>query len=180
MSYTTIANVTGMFPAFAAGSAQQNPSNTLIQIFIDDVGGDIDAVLQRRFQEVISSTYGSFAAFQAAFSTDATNVLEKINRYGAAAQLGQTLSTFGIQAAREMAAAFAQEYERLLRDLEGRTASGQLAPGGAYDFLFDPQARVESPRPGFEGVAGGDQPKNQTPEQTGSSALFGKFDPRGT
>ncbi len=180
MSYTTLANVTGMYPTFAAGSAQQNPPNTLIQTFIDDVGGEIDAVLQRRFQEAIASVYGSFAAFQAALSTDAVNVLEKINRYGAAAQLGQTLATFGIAAAREMAAAFAQEYTRLLRDLEGRAENGQIAAGGAYDFLFDPQARVESPRPGFEGVAGDDQPKNQTPGETGSSAFFGKFDRRGT
>ena len=48
MGYTTIANVAGMFPTFARGTAQQKPADTLIQTYIDDVAAEINAVLVRR------------------------------------------------------------------------------------------------------------------------------------
>lgn len=179
MSYTTIANVAGMFPTFVRGGANQRPSDALIQVYIDDVAGDIDAVLQRRFAEIIG-TYASFAAFAAALSTDAVNVLEKLNRYGAAAQLGETLATFGVASAREMEKDFDEHYTGLLRELNAEAADGKPMPRGMYDHLFDAQARTETPRPALKGVAGGDQPVGQTPSDIGSSAVFGKFDKRGT
>lgn len=176
MSYTTIANVAGMFPTFVRGTTQQKPADTLIQTYIDDVGGDIDAILQKRFGEIIASNYGgSFAAFQAAFSTDAQNVLEKINRIGAASQLGLTLSTFGVAAAERLGKDFGVAYAKLLHQLQARDANGKPETSGMYDHLFDPYARTETPRPILSGVAGGDQ-WPETPRDEGMSNFFGKFD----
>ena len=179
MSYTTVGQVAGMFPAFKRGTAQQNPPDTLIQHYVDDVAGDIDAVLNRRFGEVIGG-YASFAAFTSALSADALNVLEKINRYGATAQLGQTLASFGVTAARNLGQDFDAQYDELIGQLNARDKDGKPAPAGMYDHLFDSEARTESPRPSLEGIAGGDQPEGQTPLDTGSSQVFGKFDRRGT
>ncbi len=175
MSYTTTANVAGMFPTFVTGTANQKPSNTLIQQYIDDVAGDIDAILQKRFGEVISSSYaGSFANFQASFSTDATNVLEKINRYGAAVQLGVTLATFGVAAAEKLGKDFEEMYGTLLMRLEGYDERGDAAPSGMYDLLFDPEARIESPRPGLQGIAGGDMPRHEGAHEEGLDDFFWK------
>jgi plasmid stabilization system protein ParE len=157
-----------MFPTFKTGISQQAPSNTLIQQFIDDVGGDIDAILQRRFGEIIQQTYaGNFANFQASFSTDAQNILEKINRYGAAAGLGRSLATMGAAAAERLGRDFGDEYDRL---------SEELYRGGLYDYLFDPESRIISPRPALEGIAGGDMQRGETPREEGLSDYFGKFE----
>jgi len=182
MSYTTVSNVAGMFPTFKRGTPQQNPPDTLIQTYIDDVAGDVDAVLERRFSESIGALpyNGSFVAWTAALSTDAQNVLERINRYGAAAQLGQTLASFGVATAREIAQDCDARYGELLSALNARDKSGHPTGGGLYDYLFDSMAQTETPRAAFEGVAGGDQPRGQTPADAGSSQVFGKFDPRGT
>ena len=179
MSYTTVDQVAGMFPTFKRGTAQQTPPDTLIQQYVDDVAGDIDAVLNRRFAEAIGA-YTNFAAFVAALSSDALNALEKVNRYGAAAQLGQTLASFGVSAARNLAQDFQAQYDTLLGELNARRKDGTPTPAGLYDSLFDSAARTESPRPALEGVAGGDQPEDETPADTGSSQVFGKFDRRGT
>ena len=182
MSYTTVSNVAGIFPAFKRGTPQQNPPDSLIQIYIDDVSGEIDAVLERRFGEAIRSmpNNGSFAAWAAQLSTDAQNVLERINRYGAAAQLGQTLASFGVAAARDLAQDCQARYGELLDQLNARDKSGRPIAGGLYDHLFDAQAQSETPRAALGAIAGGDQPKGQTPAETGSSQVFGKFDRRGT
>jgi hypothetical protein len=181
MSYTTVTNVAGMFPAFKRGSPQQNPPDSLIQTYIDDVAGDIDAVLARRFGEAIQEAPGGlFSAWATQLSLDAQNVLERINRYGAAAQLGETLATFGAAAARELAQDCQARYSELLDQLNARDKSGHPTGGGLYDHLFDSQALTESPRAGLVGVAGGDQPAGQKPFDTGSSQVFGKFDRRGT
>ncbi len=66
MSYTTITQVAGMFPTFTR-NGPKGPSDTLIQNYIDDVAGELDAILQRRFQEAYSSL--GFTAWQGAFST---------------------------------------------------------------------------------------------------------------
>lgn len=244
MGYTTVQNVAGMFPFFVRGAVQQKPSDALIQRYIDDVAGEIDAVLGRRFNELIQG-YGpaapaNFLAFLTALpstsvlwqastayalgalaldsnggvqqvttagtsgasapnwsatpgastadstvvwqnvSGDASRILEKVNRYGAAVQLGQTLATFGLTSARSTAQCFATDYEGLLNDLDARDSKGAPLPSGRYDHLFDPQARTETPRPGLKSVAGGDQPDDQSPVDTGSSQVFGKFDSRGT
>lgn len=179
MSYTTVTQVAGMFPTFKRGGPQQNPSDALIQQYIDDVAGDIDAVLNRRFAEVIGGN-ANFVTFVGSLSTDALNVLEKVNRYGAAAQLAETLASFGVAAAREMEKDFDAHYDELIRQLNARDKNDRPIPAGMYDHLFDPQARSETPRAALQGVAGGDQPADQTPADTGSSAAFGKFDNRGT
>lgn len=241
MSYTTVSNVAGMFPSFARGTPQQKPPDTLIQQYIDDVAGDINASLLRRFAEAIQqSGGGSFSSFlsgllvasnlwqpstsyaaavlvldsnanpQLAFvagtsgpsapawstvsgdytpdgsvtwqnvSNDACQILEKINRYGAAAQLGATMATFGVAGARDVAQSLEAEYEGLLEALNARDKSGKPLDSGLYDYLFDPQSRVQSPRPGLRGIAGGDQSSGQTPADLGMSNYFGKFDKKGT
>ncbi len=182
MSYTTIDQVAGMFPTFQRGTPQQKPSDALIQTYIDDVAGDLDAVLLRRFVAVSSgqTPAQALAAFVAGLAADAINVLEKANRYGAAVQLAETLATFGVATAREMQAVFAQRYAELKNALDARDASGRPLASGSYDKLFDPQARTETARPGLQAIAGGDQPPGQSPADLGSSAVFGKFDKRGT
>jgi hypothetical protein len=175
MSYTTVTNVAGMFPTFKTGGSNQAPSNTLIQQYIDDVAGDIDAILQRRFAQQISESYGgSFSAFQAAFSTDATNVLEKINRYGACAQLGLTLATMGVAAAERLAKDFEAEFEARLGDLGAYDERGEAMASGLYDYLFDPQSATETPRPALQGVAGGDQPRGESAREEGLDDYFWK------
>ncbi|MGH9431169.1 MAG: hypothetical protein ACRD3T_06475 [Terriglobia bacterium] len=241
MSYTTVSNVAGMFPTFTRGTQQQKPSDMLIQQYIDDAAGDIDASLLRRFAEAIQqNSSGSFSTFlsgllvastlwqpntsytgaalaldsnanpQLAFvagtsgpsapawstvsggyttdgsvtwqnvSNDASRILEKINRYGAAAQLGATLATFGVAGARDLAQSLEVEYEGLLEALNARDKNGRPLDSGLYDYLFDPQSRVQSPRPGLQGIAGGDQPRGRTPGDLGMSNYFGKFDKKGT
>ncbi len=179
MSYTTIANVAGMFPNWMRGTPQQKPSDTFVQQFVDDVAGEINAVLNRRFATAIAGS-GSFSSYISALPLDASNILEKINRYGAAAQLGDALATFGVAAARELGRAFHDEYVEMLNQLDARDARGQALASGRYDKEFDAVARTETPRSAFQGVAGGDQDIRQTPSDAGLSNVFGKFDKRGT
>ncbi len=178
MAYTTVGNVAGMFPTWVRGTAQQKPADSLVQQFIDDVAGEIDAVLNRRFATVIAS-YASFSAYLSALALDATNILEKINRYGAAAQLGETLGTFGVASARELGKNFRDEYLEMLNQLNARDTRGQPLASGRYDKQFDSVARTETPRPAFQAVPGGDQDPNQVPADAGLSNVFGKFDKRG-
>jgi hypothetical protein len=182
MSYTNVPDVAGMFPTFKRGITQQNPPDSLIQQYIDDVASEMNAVIDRRFAEAITGppAYDDVADFVASIGIDGQNICEKINRYGAAVQLGETLATFGIAGARDLAKSFAQVYEQMFDDLDARDAHGKPMPSGPYDHLFDVQARTETPRPGLEGVAGGDQPRDQTPMDEGLSNVFGKFDKRGT
>lgn len=178
MSYTTVTNVAGMFPAFTRGTPQQKPTDALIQQYIDDVASDIDAILQNRYGEIINQQFGgSFTTFQTALSADAQNVLERINRYGGAAQLGQTLATFGVASAERLANDFQSAFKNLIDELRAVDAKG-ISGGGIYDHLFDPQSSTPSPRPGLQGVAGGDQARGQTPADSGMSNFFGKFDRR--
>src|SRR5216110_3349494 len=113
-------------------------------------------------------------------SPDAANICEMINRYGAAAQLGQTLATFGVLSAGTLAKTFADNYQRLKNDLDARDPQGRPLASGAYDKYFDPRARTETAEPALKAISGGDQPQGQTPADTGSSQVFGKFDKRGT
>ena len=173
MSYTTVNQVAGMFPSFTQNAAK-GPSNALIQTFIDDVAGEIDAILQRRFQEAFASQ--GFAAWQASFATDQLNLLEKINRYGACAQLADVFETSGIAAAARVAKSFEDQFREMSNKLNARDAEGKpLAAGGDYDYLFDPLAKVETPRPQLGGVAGGDQSSNGA-SSVDSSTAFKKWD----
>lgn len=238
MSYTTITNVAGIFPTWVRGTPQQKPSDALVQQYIDDAAGEIDAVLNRRFATAMATassftawlatlpvastlwqastpyalnalvldangnpqqvtTAGTSGAAQPAWSTvpggsttdgpvvwknvasDPSHILEKINRYGAAAQLGETLATFGVASARELGKNFRDGYLDLLNELDARDARGHPLPSGRYDKQFDSVARTETPRPAFQAVAGGDQDPKQTPVDVGLSNVFGKFDKRG-
>jgi hypothetical protein len=171
--------VAAMFPTFKRGIAQQNPSDAYIQNYIDDVAGEIDAVLQRRFGEAISTT--NFSQWVGSLSTDAQNLLEKINRYGAAAQLAAAFESFGNAAAARIAKSLADGYELLLNELNGWDSRGKPKPeGGIYDHLFDVLARTETPRPVLGGVAGAEESIDTTPADMGTSNVFGKFDKRGT
>jgi len=175
MSYTTINQVAGMFPTFTRNGAK-GPSDGLIQNFIDDVAGEIDAILQRRFQEAYAST--GFAAWQAALGPDQLNLLEKINRYGACAQLAEVFETSGIAAAARVAKGFEDEFRTLANKLNARDAQGvPMAAGGDFDYLFDPFAKVETPRPQLGGVAGGDQRPTET-TSAGVGNVFRKWDRR--
>jgi hypothetical protein len=182
MSYTTVSNVAGMFPTFIRGTAQQKPQDSLIQTYIDDVTAELNAVLSRRFSEAITAPpyNGSLSEWLAALGTDANSILENISRYGAAEQLGETLASFGVAGARDLAKSLGMEYERMKDDLDARDDTGRPLGSGPYDHLFDPLARTETPRPGLRAVAGGDQPADQTPADLGMSNVFGKFDKRGT
>ncbi len=236
MSYTSVQSVAGMFPTFARGTPQQKPADTLIQQYVDDVAGDIDAALERRFGLAIQQTYASsFAAFQAALNlaslqwqpstayalnalaldangnpqkctvagtsgaaapawsvipgastadntatwqnvaSDASRILEKINRYGAAAQLGETLATFGIASAALLAKSFEAEFEEKLSDLMAVDERGNSMSSGLYDLLFDPLSAVDNPRPELQGIAGGEMPVGQTAADLGNSNFFSKF-----
>jgi hypothetical protein len=68
----------------------------------------------------------------------------------------------------------------MFNNLDARDKNDKPTASGPYDHLFDVQARTETPRPGLEGVAGGDQPDDQTPMDIGLSNMFGKFDKKGT
>ena len=172
MSYTTITQVAGMFPTFTRSGAK-GPSDTLIQNFIDDVAGEIDAILQRRFQEAYSSL--GFTAWQGTFSADQLNLLEKINRYGACAQLAEVFETSGVAAAARVAKSFEDGFRELCNKLNARDVDGEpLAQGGDYDYLFDPLAKVETPRPQLGGVAGGDQYPSETSNED-STNVFKKW-----
>jgi len=176
MGYTTVDQVAGMFPTFVRGTAQQKPADTLIQTYIDDVAGEIDAVLTRRG---FVTTGLSNTQIQEQLSAGALNVCEMINRYGAARQLGETLATFGVATARQQAQSLGANYERLKNDLDARNEQGEPLPSGSYDKYFDALARTESAEPALEAIAGGDMDRSETPFEMGTSQVFGKFDERG-
>ena len=173
MSYTTVDNVAAMFPTFVR-NGPKGPSDTLIQTFIDDVAGEIDAILQRRFQEAYASP--GFYVWQEAFDTDQLNLLEKINRYGACAQLAEVFEAAGIASAARVAKGFKDDFQEVYNKLNARDPEGKPLPqGGDFDFLFDPQAKVETPRPQLGGVAGGDQYPSETSAED-STNVFKKWD----
>src|SRR5436309_15561555 len=105
MSYTDVGKVAGMFPTFARGGANQKQTDSLIQQYLDDVTAEINAVLDRRFAESIAAppSSGSVSAWLVAMGMEASNILEKLNRFGCAALLGETQATLGITGVREMA-----------------------------------------------------------------------------
>ena len=173
MSYTTVDNVCAMFPAFTR-NGPKGPSDDVIQFFVNDVASGLRAILQRRFQEAFQSV--GYAAWEAAFNADQLAVLEKINRYGAAAQLAAAFEMAGLAAAAHVAKDFQRLYELEFAKLNARDENDKpIAQGGDYDYLFDPQAKVETPRPQLGGVAGGDQYPG---EADGTHTTFKKWDRR--
>lgn len=163
--------------------AQQSVTDAQIVIYAEDIQGDVDAVLQRRFDEAISSGpyNGEFLAWVASLSADAQDVLESVTRYGAAAELGETLATLGNQTADKFAARYRAIYHEMLHELAGEDLTGKKRPqGGRYDALFDPLAAHEGVRPALQGIAGGDQPRESPMQEGLTGAVFGKFNRKQT
>lgn len=242
MGFTSIANVAALYPTFKRGIPQQQPPDTFIQQFIDDIASVIVSILERRFQQAITAisttsinpwltsiglpnwtwypgqpvTLGTTVldsnmplgvqVCTAAGTTGAgpappsfnpvygevtddgsvvwTNggqtrqfqVLERGNRYGAAAQLGAILASFGVAAAAKIAEEYRKaDWAPFAAELNSETLTGKPKASGIYDVLFDGQASIQTPRPLLSGVAGADQPYGIAPAQEGISSLFGKF-----
>ena len=173
-SYTTVDAVCGMFPVFQRNSAK-GPSDTLVQTYVDDIAGDIDAVLMRRFSEAYSTV--GFTAWKAAFSDLQKNILESINRFGACAEMGNVFETAGIASAARVAKTFEDKYQGELNKLNARDKNGKpIEQGGDYDFIFDPLSKVETPRAQMKGIAGGEVPSCETLFDEDMSNYFGKHE----
>lgn len=103
-------------------------------------------------------------------------ILERGNRYGAAAQLGVVLASYGVRSAQDLAKEYrGADWQPFIDDLNAVDKNGKPRSAGPFDFLFDPNASIASPRPGLVGIAGGDTQYGQTPDQEGISNLIGKF-----
>jgi hypothetical protein len=173
MAFTTVSKITGMFPSFTPGPTQK-PSTDDIQTYVDDVDGELRAVLVRRFSESITETpsNGSLILWLNNLDPLAIAVLEKINRYGAAAQLGLVLATLGSKSTAVLAEKLQADYERMRNALDSRDEDGAPLFSGAYDRFFDSMARVESPRPGISVSTGSDQASGETAADRGLNMPF--------
>jgi hypothetical protein len=154
-AYTTVDAVCGMFGTFVR-NGPKGPSDGQIQAYIDDVGSEIDAVLERRFGEAIALMPGAnfaaqFAAWVDAFTQDQQNLVEKVNRFGACGEMGTVFAATGQLIFMKLAESYEAKYQAMLRELDGRDEKGNpKQDGGRYDKLFDPAARTPSPRPVLE------------------------------
>jgi hypothetical protein len=102
-------------------------------------------------------------------------VLERGDRFGAAAELGSVMASFGVASALNLAKEHAKVWNSFQSELNSEKANGEPKTFGVYDFMFDNQASVQTPRPILTGIAGGDQPRGVAPDCEGVSAVFGKF-----
>jgi hypothetical protein len=171
--YTTITAVAASFPTFVR-NGPKGPSDSLIQQYINDEGAEIDAILQRRFQEAFQTV--GFTAWQNGFTADQLNLLEKINRYGACGEMAKVFAAMGVDLFRKMAEEYETQSKVYLHRLNGCDDAGKpRAQGAMYDYLFDSQAKVETPRPQLGGVAGGDQQPGMN-DSEGVSNVFKKWD----
>jgi len=103
-------------------------------------------------------------------------VLERGNRYGAAAQLGVVLAAYGVKNVADLADEYAKtDWEPFKRELNAENKDGKPLPYGPYDYLFDPEASVQTPRPLLQFVAGGDMPVGVAPAQEGLGVAFSKW-----
>jgi hypothetical protein len=111
------------------------------------------------FSQVVGASTTDGTAIWKNVSNDTSRILERINRYGGACQLAQTLATFGNTAAREQGKDFCSQYQLLIYELAGLDKDGKPKPqGGMYDYLFDPLAGAESPRSSLTADSGTDTP----------------------
>lgn len=242
MGFTNINAVALLYPNFQRGVPNQKPSDTFIQQFIDDTADTIVSILERRFNEAISSTglgtigaylisigvpninvwYPNFpinvgdiivdqndpmsaqqalnsgttgatipqwSAIFGGHTTDNTvvwnnigrsrqlNVLERGNRYGAASQLGAILASLsGLASARELAKEYTDaDWKPFKAELNAETIKGEPKAYGLFDFIFDPQANVQTPRPLMQAIAGGDQQIGVAADIEGLGAFFSKW-----
>lgn len=173
MAYTTVDQVAAMFPGFERNAANSVQDST-IQVSIDDVAGEINAVLVRRFAEAVGSL--TLAAWLATLSIDAVNLLEIINRRGAGGELAEAFAAYGMGVFSKLAAGYGDKAQAMLHELNAEFADGKPKPqGGMYDKLFDPLAKTATPRAQLGGVAGGEMPDNETAQDEGLSDYFEKF-----
>lgn len=172
--YTTVPQVSAMLPTFVRGNAQQAPADDQIQIWVNDIAGEIDAVLINRFTESINSSpsLGDFALWISLLPVQAITILEKINRYGAAAQLMLTLATIGSASTAKLALIMQEKFERMWHDLDASDDKGRPMASGMYDSYFDPLSRIETPRPGLMASSGAQIPCGQTPRDCGLNIPF--------
>lgn len=195
MGFTTIQNVSGMFPSFVRGTPNQRPTDDLVQQFIDDIASDIVSRLQQRFNE-IAAQFGTFNAYLASIGvpppvgvdptespwnlgnnqTMQLSVLEKGNRYGAAHQLGVVLSTYGVTGALALSKHYDEaDWKPFLAEISAVDRNGRPKVSGAFDMLFDTSSKIMTPRAGLEGIAGGDQQVGVSPAQENAGVWFGKW-----
>lgn len=103
-------------------------------------------------------------------------VLERGNRYGAASQLGAVMASFGVASASKLADEYTKaDWNPFCNELNAEDKNGKPKAYGMFDFLFDPLASVQTPRPLLSGIAGADQPFGAGPCQEGISSWFGKY-----
>ena len=129
-----------------------------------------------------SSTYGvqttdNTVIWQNIGRSRQLNVLERGNRYGAASQLGVVLASIsGVESAEDLAEEYTKaDWKPFKDELNAENAKGEPKAYGMFDFLFDPLANVQTPRPLMEGIAGGDQPRGVAADLEGVSSVFSKF-----
>ncbi len=175
--YTQVSAVAAMWPTWnkSRGSPQQAPLDTDVGTWIADLTGRINAILLRRFSESISTIpySGNLVAWVAALPGPATALLEQVERYGAAAQLGYVLASIGGSAGiLRNAERIQKDFDKLWNDLNATNDKGESLEAGPYDKYFDPLSKIESPRPLLSATSGADQPANQTSQTLGQTALF--------
>jgi hypothetical protein len=136
-----------------------------------------------------ADTSDGSAAWKSASQTAQFRVLERGNRYGAAAQLGRVLATLNMGGADRLATEYKDaDWQPFIDELNAKPVGGggsrslsrammmeSLQGGGAFDYLFDPHSKVATPRPLMMSVPGGDQDISSAPADSGASSFFGKF-----
>jgi hypothetical protein len=139
MAFTRIDAVAAHYPGFQRGVANQNPSDTQIQAWIEASSARITALTVGR---------GYVLDGLAVNNPQAYALLALLNEVGAAADLGEALfSLLGPDASPAGWAnpnSLRRSYENMLAELAR----------GTYDKLFVPTARTGDVYPAFGGVAG--------------------------
>lgn len=174
--YTTVEAVARMWPTWnkSRGSPQQAPADSDVTAWISDLTERINAILARRFSEAISPPpYSGNVALWLASLPSATKLLEQIERYGAAAQLGYVLATIGgSKGIIANADRIQEDFNKLWNDLNATDKDGHPLPAGPYDRYFDAQSKLESPRPLLSATSGADQDPHEVAADRGLSNQF--------
>jgi hypothetical protein len=139
MSFTTIDSVAAHYPGFQRGVADQNPTDTQIQAWIEGESARLTGIATAR---------GYTLTNLASSIPDAYALLALANELGAAADLGDAL--FSLAGPEASSAGWANP-NSLRRSFENMLA--ELARG-FYDKLFVSSARTSDVYPAFGGVAG--------------------------
>ena len=165
---------------------QQNLPVNIGDIVVDD--NDPMSAHQAQNSGTTGATDAVFASMFGAMSTDGTvlwknigqsrqlRVLERGNRYGAASQLGAVFAGFGVASALNLAKEYTKaDWIPFKCELNAENEKGEPRDYGMFDFLFDPQANVQTPRPLMAGFAGGDQQPGIAADLEGVGSAFSKW-----